>query len=403
MSTALRAALLAALALLARTPAAAAAEHVIHISVDGLNASLLSGYLGNDPNGDFAGFARLQAEGASTFDARTDYTHTITLPNHTSMLTGRPVSQPAGQPNTVHHGYVSNVDPLPGTTLHNGGNPNLAYVASAFDVAHDHGLSAALFASKSKFVLYERSFDAVNGAPDVTGPDDGRDKIDAYVNAAAATMQASLLASLAANDWSYTFVHYSLPDDAGHSTGWGSATYRNAVATVSDYLGDVLALVESDAQLAGRTLVIVSTDHGGTGFDHSGATLAANYTIPFFVWGTGVEPGADLYALNAGRRLAPGAGRPDYNAALQPIRNGDGGNLALAALGLPPVPGSTINASQDLETTIHAVPALPPVAAAALALLLLAAAQRPDFSRLSRAAAAKMPFAIRLASRSRRS
>jgi hypothetical protein len=395
--------LTAALALLAWAPAVGAAEHVIHVSVDGLNATLLLGYLANDPNGDFASFARIRDEGATTFNARTDYTHTITLPNHTSMVTGRPVSQPSGQPNTVHHGYVSNVDPLPGMTLHNGGNPNLSYVASVFDVVHDHGLSTAHFASKSKFVLYERSYDAAHGAPDATGADDGTDKIDAYGNAAAATMHASLLASLAANDWSYVFVHYSNPDDAGHGTGWGSATYRSAVATVDDFLGDLMALAESDPELAGSTLLIVSTDHGGTGFDHGTATNAANFTIPFLVWGDGVEPGADLYALNAGRRLDPGTGRPDYNAPLQPIRNGETGNLALAALGLPPVPGSTIGASQDLDTTVHAVPGLPTAGAWALALLLLASAQRPDFSALSRAAAAKMPFAIRLASRSRRS
>lgn len=151
--------LLAALVLLgALAPVGApAAEYVIHISVDGLSGSLLQNLIANDTAGDYANFARMVDEGATSFNARTDYTHTITLPNHTSMLTGRPVLQPAGQPNTVHHGWTTNVDPLPGTTLHNGGNPNLSYVASAFDVAHDHGLATAHYASKSKFVLFEWS------------------------------------------------------------------------------------------------------------------------------------------------------------------------------------------------------------------------------------------------------
>lgn len=354
-----------------------AADYVIHISVDGLSGTLLQALVANDTQGSYANFARFVAEGATTWNSRADYTHTITLPNHTSMLTGRPVSQPDGQPNTVQHGYTSNVDPAPGTTLHNSGNPNLSYIASVFDVVHDHGLSTALFASKSKFVLFEWSYDAAHGAPDTTGPDDGTDKIDLYVNASAASMQAQLLTAIAANHFRYVFVHYSNPDDAGHASGWGSPTWNSAVHTVDGYLGALFALVEGDPVLDGHTLIILSADHGGTGTNHGDATLAANYTIPFFVWGKGVKPGGDLYALNAGARADPGTGRPDYNALPQPIRNGDGGNLALSALGLPAVPGSSIDAAQDLRMALPpAVPALPPGASGALALLLAASAAR---------------------------
>jgi hypothetical protein len=287
---------------------------------------------------------RFQDEGAWTNNARTDFTHTITLPNHTSMVTGRPVLLPAGAPAMTHHGYINNADPPLADTLHNFTTPDW-YKASAFDVVHDAGRSTALYASKYKFAIYDQSYNAANGADHPNG----RDKIDVFANPeVTATMQGQLLTDLAANHFNYTFVHYADPDDYGHSLGWGTPTWNTAVATVDGYIGQLFDLVENDSTLAGKTAIILSADHGGTGTQHSTATLATNYTIPFFVWGAGVAHG-DLYALNPGTRTDPGTGRPDYNAAGQPIRNGDGGNLALSLLGLGPIPGSLINASQNLR------------------------------------------------------
>jgi hypothetical protein len=318
-----------------------AADYVIHISVDGLRPDYLQSVInaGNAPN-----FKRFQDEGLWTNNARTDYTHTITLPNHTSMITGRPVSLPAGAPAMTQHGYTSNSDPPATDTVHNFTAPDW-YKASTFDVAHDAGLATALYASKSKFILYEHSYNAANGAPHPNGSD----KIDVFANPEVTeTMQSQLLASLAANHFNYTFIHYADPDDYGHSVGWGTPTWNTAVMAVDGYLGQLFNLITTDATLAGRTAIVLSADHGGAGTGHSNATLATSYTIPFYAWGAGVAHG-DFYALNAGVRTNPGTTRPDYNAAGQPIRNGDGGNLALALLGLGAIPGSFINDDQSLR------------------------------------------------------
>ena len=158
-----------------RADALPTVSHVVHVSVDGLTVFVLADLMENDPAAT-AAFHRLVDEGASTFDARTDATHTRTLPNHASMLTGRPVDAVTGLADTTNLGYVDNDTPAPGVTLHNGGNPALDYVPSVFDVVHDNGLSTALYASKTKFSLFDVSFDATHGAADTTGADDGADR-----------------------------------------------------------------------------------------------------------------------------------------------------------------------------------------------------------------------------------
>ncbi|NBU42158.1 MAG: hypothetical protein EBS51_15445, partial [Planctomycetia bacterium] len=68
-----------------------------------------------------------------------------------------------------------------------------------------------------------------------------------------------------------------------------------------------------------------------------------------------------LYELNSTVRRKPAASERFAANAPPPIRNGDAGNLALSLLGLPAIPGSTINASQDLvvEATASASAATP--------------------------------------------
>jgi hypothetical protein len=361
--------------------------HVIQLSVDGVNAATLQAEISSDTNGDYAAFQRLIDEGASTFDARADLTHTWTTPNHVSMVTGRPVSQPSGQANTIHHGFTNNGDPGPTWTLHDNthANPNLSYVDSTFGVTHDHGLSTACYASKSKFIIFDQSYDSSSGANDGTlPPDNGKDKIDSYLFqesfsqipgiSDSLSLHQSYMAAMQAQHFDYTLLHYTDPDKAGHDFGWESSTYKTSLRHIDDYIGELLAMIEGDPTLDGNTVLIVTSDHGGTGTDHANENDSRNYTIPFFVWGPGVAAGVDLYDLNPSSRKQPAAQdpRPDFNASPQPIHNADAGNLALNLLGLPPVTGSSINALQDLKVAADAPPSLPVFSGAGLVLLLAA-------------------------------
>ena len=339
----------------------------------------------NDTSGDYDNWKRLIDEGASTFNARTDYTHTVTIPNHASMVTGRPVG---GDPGTASctipdHCYTDNGTPDPSWTLHNHGNPNVSYIASVWDVAHDHGLSTACYASKPKFVIFDQSYDASAGAPDTTGADDGTDKIDTYDYddsqhynppiVDAYDLHQDFLTDMPSQHFDYTFLHYTDPDKAGHASGWGSNDYNDSLKNVDGYLGDILDLVENDSVLAGKTVIIVLSDHGGTGYRPRHRDAPGQLHHPLLRLGPRRRGGSGLYDLNPGSRTDPGTGRPDYGAAGQPIRNGGSGNLALSLLGLPAIADSSINGEQDLRVAISSLAEIPVPAASAPARLLLGA------------------------------
>ena len=311
---------------------------MIHISVDGLRPDAVQR---QSPTA-LPAFARLRAESAFTQNARTDVDYRNTLPNHTAQLTGRGVVGPAG------HNWTVNVDPAPGVTLHSNKG---AYVASVFDVVHDAGLRTAAYVSKSKFSLFDVSYDDAHGAPDETGEDDGRDKIDTFVyDGDTSALTDRIVADLHAAPAAYTFVHILDPDETGHWRTWSvraGSRYLLAVQRADDRIGRILDAVEADPRLRGHTAVIVTADHGGSGRSHYSENVL-HYTVPFYVWGPGI-PSADLYALNPDTRADPGKENVGFDAPMQPVYNGDAADLALDLLGLDPVPGSTIGADHTLR------------------------------------------------------
>lgn len=315
-----------------------AVEFVLHVSIDGLRPDLVE-RLGPErlPN-----FHRLRNEGAWTHAARSDNSQTITVPNHSCQITGRPVAGANG------HGYDLNYT-IPEQTFH---VYKGSYVASVFDVVHDHGLRTGYFASKSKLDVLHLSYNGKNGAEDQAGPDNGRSKIDyVHVDFNDEVLLTAFESTMITAPFEYTFLHISEPDDTGHFAGWSTdpeSGYAEAVEVADALLGRAITTTENVYVMRNRTRVIVTADHGGAGINHVDNTLFENYAIPFYVWGPGVAPGRDLYALNTNRRVAPGPDNPLPGAGLQPIRNGEVANLACQSLGLPNVPGSILNVELPL-------------------------------------------------------
>ncbi|MFE6647542.1 alkaline phosphatase family protein [Nocardioides sp. NPDC057772] len=298
---------------------AATTKRVLAISVDGLSVTAIE-RLGP---GHLPTIYRLMRGGASTREARSEYEQNVTLPNHTSMVTGRRIARSAHG-----HGVTWNDDRPWMTVQEAAGHP----VSSVFSQVGRAGRSSALFASKSKFAIFDRSWPS----------------IDRFVVDGDSDLVDRAARDLVANKRALTVVHLGSPDHHGHRDGGMSAAYRASVIRTDARIGRLLRAIDSSTALRGSTYVLLTADHGfrATATDHS-AHLYANYRIPFVVWGPGVARGASLYRLNPDYR-APGTTRPTY-AGAQPIRNGDLGNLALDLLGLGPIPGSTLNSTQSLD------------------------------------------------------
>ncbi|HEX5177536.1 MAG TPA: alkaline phosphatase family protein [Chthoniobacteraceae bacterium] len=324
-------------------------EYVIAISVDGGRGDFIRTFIETAP-GEFPNLTRLRDQSAFTFNARCDYTESLTIPDHLSMLTGRPVRAPAGLPATTPHGVISDA-PSASDTVHNSGVNAAVYKASIFDVVHDHALGTALYMGKLRLQICDRSWDATRGAIDTVSVDNGRDKIDfAMIMEASGTMAtAALVANFVAaiettNLRNFTFFHIADTDYAGHGGTWSTAVgspYRNTMKQADAWIGQILDAVQNNAALAGKVAVILTADHGGgtPPTNHTDATAADNYTIPFMLMAPGIAGGTSIYNYFE-NRFDPGTTRPIYTAPQQPMRNGDVANVSAELLGLPNVTGS---------------------------------------------------------------
>ncbi len=296
---------------------AAPSTHVLAISVDGLGSAAIE-RLGADG---VPTLHRLLTEGAGTLNARTEVEQTVTLPNHAGMMTGRRITAAKGG-----HGVTWDDDRAGSTVQQAAGHR----VASIFTTVHAAGGTTALYTTKAKFGLFERSWPR--------GIDVFRVREDQRRLVAMARQDITDGAP-----W-LTFLHVSLPDRLGHEYGGLSAEYLAAVRRTDAQLGTLLGSLGTDV------VVVLTADHGFAAgvTDHSARRNIENYRIPFLVWGPGVDAG-DLYAMNPGF-ADPGTSRPSY-AGTQPVRNGDVANLAATLLGLDAVPGSGIDADQQLVVT----------------------------------------------------
>jgi predicted AlkP superfamily pyrophosphatase or phosphodiesterase len=247
-------------------------RHVLIISEDGMRPDLIT----QQP---MPWHERLAKEGSYSWHARTIRT-SDTLPSHASMLSGVDVNL---------HGLTWNSwRPARG----------FIQVPTIFKEAGEHGLKTAAFVGKFKLRhilpagtvgIFERPGYYCKKVSDEASRYLEREKPD------------------------LAFVHFSDPDEAGHSRGWLSEPYRKAAAAADRCLGTLYQALERAGTLD-ETLIIVSADHGGHNHSHNGG-LASDREIAWIARGPRVR---QHYAIR---------GR---------ISTMDTAATALSVLGLPP-------------------------------------------------------------------
>jgi type I phosphodiesterase/nucleotide pyrophosphatase/endonuclease/exonuclease/phosphatase family protein len=273
---------------------------------------------------------RLREHGASTLNARSAVGSRASLPNTVSILTGRSVQS---------HKATSSRDT--GRTLRGTAGQ---YVSGVFDIAHNLGLSTALYSGDTRAAMLVRSWNAKHGGPDSYGRDNGRSKFTtARVSSKDSTVVKAARKRLSTHPTRLTVVQLSGPAQAAKATRFGSKQYVAALRLADRRVAGIMRSINANPATKGTTLVIVTS---------SASSLpkgSPHYGLPLIVRGPGVRH-ADLYALNPAY-ANPGSKKTGASG-VQPIRTGVIANLVTTALLVPKIPRSTYNVNQDFNVFV---------------------------------------------------
>ena len=236
-------------------------KHVVIIGCDGLSPAGVQ--KAKTPNMD-----DLMRRGAYTLRAR-GVMPTSSSPNWASMIMGAGPEQ---------HGITSNAwrpdkFEIAPTAVGSGG-----IFPTIFGVLREQQPSAviACFHDWGGFgILFER--EALDIIEDTDGPAKTTERAIAYFKA----KQPEL-----------TFIHLDHIDHAGHKYGYRTSEYYKSVEEADRLIGETLQGLEAVGMLE-QTVLIVTSDHGGVGKGHGGATMA-EIEIPWIIAGPGVTPAKEL-------------------------------------------------------------------------------------------------------------
>jgi predicted AlkP superfamily pyrophosphatase or phosphodiesterase len=240
------------------------AEHVFIISFDQADPAGIA-------KADMPLFKEMATKGAHTWEAYT-IVPSLTLPSHTSMLTGVGIQK--------HQIDWNNYEPAKGHVK----------VPTIFGIVKAKGINTAMFVSKQKFEHLN-----LPNSVDQFFYDEQKETCGEVAREFANKVGA-LKPGLC-------FIHFGDPDVKGHEFGINSPEKMQAYADTDKALKVIRDAVDK-AGLTGKSVFILTSDHGGHDFkDKNGITRGTHGSsssddviIPWVAWGANVKPGFTISA-----------------------------------------------------------------------------------------------------------
>ncbi len=237
------------------------AKHVFVISIDqGSPVSI--------EKADMPVLDKVAAEGAHTWEAYT-IVPSLTLPSHTSMLTGVGIQK--------HQIDWNDFDAEKG----------LVKVPTIFSLAKEKGLRTAMVVGKSKF----KTLQLPKTVDEFVLPKE-RDA-ESIANEFEKVMEK--------NPPNLCFIHFAEPDTKGHAHGANSPEKLQALAETDVALRRILETIKKSG-VADSSVVIITADHGCHDIEVKdddgkkrisgthGSPSKEDVTIPWIAFGAGVKP-----------------------------------------------------------------------------------------------------------------
>jgi len=183
----------------------------------------------------------------------------VTLPAHTSMLTGVKAS--------IHKILWNDYQPAKG----------YVQVTTVFEIAKTANLKTAMFVGKEKLLHIAK--------PGTV------DKFK-WVNGDAIAIAKVAAAYIIEEKPNLCFVHLPDLDAVGHTFGWGSKQQVKAVENCDKAIGILMDGLRS-AGILDDTLIIISADHGGHEKTH-GSLDPRDMCVPFICSGSNIRSGREI-------------------------------------------------------------------------------------------------------------